>query len=338
MLGLTCSPGGLRPSTISIGGGAAQLSGILGPNTFVLVDARVRQLHPDLTAGAEHLLELDGGEAIKSMGVLEQVLRCIVRSGIDRGGTLVAVGGGTIGDLGGLAAAMYKRGIELVAVPTTLLSMLDSSVGGKTAINLPEGKNLAGQFWPAERVLIDPLLLATLDHEEFTSGLGEAIKMAIGLDSELFDLLERESEAILARVPSALERVIHLAVRAKIRVVEADPLESGERRLLNLGHTLGHALEGHARGNLRHGHAVARGLFFAVAIGQTRGLLAPQQADRCRRLLAAFGFAETPIPPMQDLMQFLARDKKVEGDRLHLVLPCGIGESRTTLVPLADLA
>ena len=257
---LTCKPGDAPPSTVRIGEGVSDLAIEPDrPGAFVLADPAVLEHAPRFADGCAGHMTVTGGEDAKTFATLGQVLRRMAQLDLDRGARLIALGGGTIGDLGGLAASLYKRGVELIAVPTTLLAMLDSSVGGKTAVNLPEGKNLIGRIWPASAVLIDPHFLRTLPDAEFTSGLGEAIKMAIGLDAELFELLETQPEAVAAREPEVLEQIILRAVIAKIRVVEEDVHESGPRRLLNLGHTLGHALEMHAESPIPHGaRAVVR--------------------------------------------------------------------------------
>jgi 3-dehydroquinate synthase len=299
---------------------------------LVIADARVLGAHP-LRIEAP-LLSIEGGEPSKTLAALERVLRRAAGEGCDRQATFVAVGGGSIGDLAGFAASVYLRGVRYVQVPTTLLAMLDSSVGGKTAVNLPEGKNLVGTFWPAQLVLMDPAFVATLSEPEYRSGLGEALKIGIGLSAPLFDLLERERAAVLRRDPGALAAMLELALAAKIAVVESDPRENGPRRLLNLGHTLGHALEAHGAGALPHGVAVARGLHFALELANERGTIAAGAAGRCRALLAAYGFAATPLPPAAALAPFVARDKKAQDGGLHVVLPTGIGSSQTCHLPL----
>lgn len=336
MIELVCAPPGEPASRVQIGVDRnAIVAAIDAQPSFVVADARVLALHPLPQRGG--VLPIDGGEHCKSPAWLERVLRAALQHGVDRSVTLVALGGGSVGDLGGLAASLLLRGVRFVQVPTTLLAMLDSSVGGKTAINLPEGKNLVGTFWPAALVLVHTGYLATLPDPEYRSGLGEALKVGIGLSAELFELLESGRDALLQRDPALLDRVVELAVRAKIRVVEADPRENGQRRLLNLGHTLGHALEAHAGGRLPHGIAVARGIAFALDLARARGDIDTAAAERCDRLLDAYGFERTPLPPASALAPFLRRDKKSEGDRLHMVLPTGIGTSTTSLIDVAAI-
>ncbi len=338
MIVLHCRPAGEGPSEIRIGNGVRRHLAAAGDRRgFALLDAGAPLLTEAVPAGwAQRAVA--GGEAIKTLATAAEVLGDLARAGIDRTGILAALGGGTIGDLGGLCASLYLRGIELWMVPTTLLAMVDSSVGGKNAVNLPAGKNLVGTVHPPRLVLIDPDFLPTLPDGEFRSGLGEVLKVALGLDPELFAFLEDEREAVLARQPAALAHAVERCVRAKIAVVEADLRESGPRRLLNLGHTLGHALEAHAGFGTPHGLCVARGLHFALRLGRSLDTIPPAAAGRAHALLRAYGFAETPLPPAAALLPFLARDKKVEGTAVHFVLPTGIGRSSTRALPLDDLA
>ncbi len=336
---LRCALGARPPTEVEVTVGCARLDAVGADQPRVVIaDAAVARHWPALLDGVRAPLLVEGGEGCKTLAVLERVLREMARRALRRDGCVVAFGGGSIGDLAGLAAALYVRGVDLVQVPTSLLAMLDSSVGGKTAINLPEGKNLAGAFWPARAVRIDPRLLATLPEDELRSGLGEALKIAIGLDADLFALLESRRDQVLACDPETMVAVIAAAVRAKIAIVERDPDERGARRLLNLGHTLGHALEAHSGYSVPHGVAVARGLHFAVALAERRQALPAADAARCRALLEAYGFAATPLPPFAELTEFLARDKKAEHDGVRFILPTAIGASRCELLPLTALA
>ncbi len=340
MTELTCAAPGHPDSRITIRAGVRRELGdsMSAENTFVLCDARVADSHPEVVPETAIAMPIGGGETSKSFDMLERVLRGLAQAGIDRNGTLFAFGGGTIGDLGGVVAALWLRGIRLVQVPTTLLAMVDSSVGGKTAINIPEGKNLVGAFWPPSEVWIDPEFLTTLPDDEFRSGLGEVLKAAIGLDADLFDFCTQNRERILAREHDALGRAIELSVRAKIRVVEADFREGHERRLLNLGHTLGHALEGVSGFTVPHGIAVARGIHFAIDLAAHVGAIAAPDADRCRELLTTFGYAPDPLPPREQLEPFVWRDKKREGNTLHFVLPTAIGASTTRAIAVDEFA
>lgn len=326
---LHCRPPGLRTTHVRLGvqiaGRAAQWAREAAPgDCFVLADAAVVRCH-----GESGDLVVPGGEPVKTWASLGTVLEQLTAAGIDRGGTLVALGGGAVGDLGGLAASLHLRGIDLVMLPTTLLSMVDSSVGGKTAVNLDAGKNLVGTFWPAREVWIDLRWLSTLPEHEYRSGLGEVAKVALGLDADLLDRLEAEPEALRRRDPDALAFAIERCLRAKIDIVEQDPREGGARRLLNLGHTLAHALEAHSGYRLPHGLAVARGLHAALDVAAACGELPAAQAARGRALLENLGFARDPLPPAADLAPWLERDKKRAGDEIHVVLPDGAGSCHT---------
>jgi 3-dehydroquinate synthetase len=336
---LRCTPADGRPTTVRIGTGslengvpAVAAERLPGRRTAIVADRKIAAAAgcDDSAGGApSSTLLLEAGEGIKTFEGLEGVLRSLVRAGFDRRSVLVAVGGGSVGDAVGLAAALLLRGVDLVSVPTTLLAMVDSSVGGKTAINLPEGKNLVGAYWPASEVWIDTDFLATLPEDEWRSGLGEVLKVAIGLDPDLFEHCEQHVGPLLARDAAAIEVAIARAVAAKIRVVEEDPREAGARRLLNLGHTLGHALEMASDFSIPHGVAVARGLHHAIDVARTQRTVERADAERMRKLLAAFGFEPHPLPEHSALSAFLGRDKKVVDGQLHAVLPTGIGRSAT---------
>lgn len=335
----------LRPATrILVGSGLAaklpQHVAELGSKrrVFAAVDQAVHDLYPGLVPGHWPRVLLAGGEDTKNLQTLERLLRALAQAELDRQTILVAVGGGSIGDVAGLAASLFLRGIDLVQVPTTLLAMLDSSVGGKNAINLEEGKNLVGTIWPPRLVLADVDLINSLPNEQLYSGLAEALKMAIGFSDALFELMLSQREGILAATPELLVEVVAQAVEKKIDTVEADPTEqTGRRRCLNLGHSLGHALEAHSDYTMLHGHAVARGLHFAVELAARRKLLAPTAAARCHELLESYGFTETELPPVEDLLPYLARDKKMQEGRLHVVLPIAIGTCRTVPMVLEEL-
>lgn len=331
MITLHCRPPGERPSEIRIGAGLArQLSQWLGARrSFVLADRRA-----PVPSGLTVDLALEGGEDLKTFTTLERVLGALARAGADRATTLVCIGGGSIGDLGGLAAALYHRGITHWQVPTTLLAMADSSVGGKTAVNLAEGKNLAGAVHPAELVVVDVEACSTLPEPEYRSGLAEVVKIAIGRDRELFELLEHSRDAVLARDIDMLVAVLHRAIAAKVAVVEADAHELGLRRLLNLGHTLGHALEARAQGAVPHGLCVAQGIHFALALALADRAITAVDAARCTRLLESLGFAREPLPRCHEVMPWIARDKKRVDATLHFAMPTGIGTSAVVPMPL----
>jgi len=261
----------------------------------LLSDENVARLHGSRlgTLSRRPGLAFPPGEDSKSFSVLERVLDFMVQAGLDRHSTLVAFGGGVVGDLGVLAAALFMRGIPVIQCPTTLLAQVDSSVGGKTAVNLQAGKNLAGVFHQPALVLADTEVLATLPEEELRSGLGEVVKTALIGDPGLLDLLERQSAAALVGDPALLEDVVARCVRVKAGVVARDPEEQGERRTLNLGHTFAHGIEQAAGfGRIPHGIAVAVGLRLAVAASAAAGRL--EDTGLARRLEALLGHLGLP--------------------------------------------
>lgn len=258
----------------------------------IVADRRVCELHGDL---ARHgidapMLELDGGEGIKTMSVLEEVLNFCAASSLSRSSILVAYGGGTVGDLTGLAASLFKRGLRVIQAPTTLLSQVDASVGGKTAINLAAGKNLAGTFHQPHAVYCDTGLLHTLSEPEYQSGLGEVLKTALIEGPEALAQLEADAPSLNARDAVALQETVTRCVQTKARVVVSDPEERGARRSLNLGHTFAHAIE-HAAGYGRvpHGVAVAVGLRLAADASSEVYGTATDLAGRLTALLEVFG-------------------------------------------------
>lgn len=302
-----------------------------GRPVFVVAQTPVLDLHGSaldalLTPAARRVdLPIPDGEAAKSLEVAGDLWRRMLDAGGKRDSRLVTFGGGSAGDLGGFVAGAFLRGIEYVQVPTTLLAQVDAAIGGKTAVDLPAGKNTVGLFHHPAAVVADTGVLATLPRGELRSGLVEAIKMAFLLDGDLFRRFERTLDDLLAGDAEALAPVVAAAARAKVGVVESDVREGGRRRLLNLGHTLGHAIES-ALGyqGLRHGEAVAYGILFALRLAESRGLAAadPTPFTRARHLLARLDLP--PLPPgldPEDLLDRLAKDKKARETGVVWVLP-----------------
>ena len=313
-----------------------------GRRTFVVTTPRVWGLHggslaPLLaTATAVHRLEVPEGEAAKSLPEAGRLWAEMLRLGGKRDSRLLAFGGGSVGDLGGFVAGCFARGIPCAQLPTTLLAQVDAAIGGKTAVDLPEAKNSVGVFHHPDLVVGDAAWLATLPPRELRAGLVEAVKMAFLLDPALFARLERELPALLAGEPAALAAAVHDAAAIKVRVVEADPAEAGERAILNFGHTLGHALEaagGYA--GLLHGEAVAWGMRFALRLAGARGLPAAA-AERLERVLAALAPEPLPAFDATDLLARLARDKKAREGGLGWVLPRDVGQGRWGVVVPPD--
>ncbi|MCY2957623.1 MAG: 3-dehydroquinate synthase [Planctomycetota bacterium] len=338
---LHCQPTGERATEIWLGAGAATALArrAVGRRGFALIDDAVaNNQRLELSTTTFHQQLVRGGEHLKTLTTAEAILRAMVNANCDRGSVLLAIGGGSVGDLGGFCASLFARGIELWHAPTSMLSMVDSSVGGKTAVNLPEGKNLIGTVHPATLVAIDPAFVRSEPETGFRSGLAEAIKMGLGLDAELFALLERQSALVLQRDDELITDVVHRSLAAKIAVIEQDPRETGRRRLLNLGHTLGHALEAVLEGRTRHGICVARGLWFALDVARELSSMSKAELARAEQLLRRYGFERTALPSIASLMTFLAHDKKVIGNVVHFALPTGIGRSEPRAIELSQLA
>lgn len=302
---------------------------------FVLTASDVWQRHaPRLArglAGRSHeILFYPGGEERKRLATVEALAEEMVQRGGDRSSLLLAFGGGVVNDVGGFLAAIFMRGIPVIQLPTTLLAQVDSGLGGKTGVNLESGKNLVGAFHQPLAVLIDPSVLETLPEREYRAGLFEVIKCAVIRSPELFTLLETRREDVLARHPAAVERMIAECVRVKAEVVSADERESDLRRILNFGHTFGHALEaetGYAR--LLHGEAVGIGMRAATLLAQRLGLLPEAEGRRILNLIGSYG----PTPPVGDvsahaLVLRLRSDKKTIRGEVHFVLPEAIGRVR----------
>ena len=270
----------------------------------------------------------DDSESAKDLATIEQIARQLVLAEADRHATIVAMGGGVVGDVAGFAAASYLRGVRLVHIPTTLVAQVDSSIGGKTGVNLPEGKNLVGAFYPPKLVIADPKVLLTLPHREYRSGLYEVVKYGIIADPDLFAYLERHMLALLRRDPKALAWVITRCIHIKAHVVARDEREGGLRHILNFGHTLGHALEAATRyRRFLHGEAIAWGMLAATLFGLATDRLRESEATRMLRLIASVG----PVPSLAgvraaQLRPILAGDKKARGGRVLWVLPRRLGK------------
>ena len=274
------------------------------------------------------MLSVLAGEQHKRMATVERLLEELAGAGADRDSILLAFGGGVIGDMTGFLAATYMRGIRYVQVPTTALAQIDSSIGGKTGVNLAAGKNLAGAFYHPLAVYADIDVLKTLPAAELRAGLQEAVKAGIIRDRTLFDFMDTQSAAVLAGDATALTRVIADSVRMKAEVVSADEREGGLRMILNLGHTLGHAIEA-ATGykQLLHGEAVAWGMLAAVAIAKRRGLVTVAEHDRVEHVVKLYGPLKRFQADAAQLVALTAKDKKNRGGDRSFVLPRGIGDA-----------
>lgn len=275
---------------------------------------------------------LPQGEPAKKLAVIEEAASALARLRVERGEPIVAIGGGALGDAAGFLAASFLRGIPIIHVPTTLVAQIDSSIGGKTAVDLPEGKNLVGAFHQPAAIVIDVAFLGTLPERERRAALAEAVKMAALGDERLFALLESDGDAIAKGAEAAFEsgavaELVERTAWAKVEIVSADERETGDRIRLNLGHSLGHAFEAAAGYSaLLHGEAVAYGLRAACRIGQELGVTPPERGARVEHLLDRLGLARRPLPyPLATVIRMLGTDKKHAGGHLRWVLPTSDG-------------
>jgi 3-dehydroquinate synthase len=325
-----------RSYTVTLGDGALErLTPLLDElrlpdRRFVVSSPLVWRLHgPRLarTLGALEPILVPDGERFKQLQTVSRVYEALIRANADRASTLVTFGGGVIGDMAGFAASTYLRGISLVHVPTTLLAQVDSAIGGKVGVNHALGKNLIGAFYQPHAVIIDPSVLATLPRREFRAGLYEIVKYGMTSSATLFDRIRRDRSAIFAKEPGVLLAIISESCRIKADVVSADEREAGPRRILNFGHTAGHALEAVTKyRRYRHGEAVGYGMLVAAELSAARGALARQDQTALADLIASLG----PLPPIADvspaeMLEAMKHDKKMIAGRLHFVLATTIG-------------
>ncbi len=346
MRAIPVSGGGFRPYEVAVGRGllgeaGARIAPLARGRTAIVTDETVAAIHADTVrasleaAGvATEIVSVPAGEASKSFVQLERVLDRLLEIGLDRRDVVVALGGGVVGDLAGLAAALYMRGIDFVQVPTTLLAQVDSSVGGKTAIDTPRGKNLVGAFHQPRLVLADIDALATLPERQLRSGWAEVLKHGLICDAAFFDWLAGEGADGARGDPAALERAVVRSVEIKSAVVGEDEKEAGRRALLNLGHTFGHAIEaelGFEEAALAHGEAVALGCCLAFRYSAREGLCPSADAERVETAVAAAGLptrlAQAGAFSADRLLALMMGDKKAEGGALTLVLARGIGQA-----------
>lgn len=314
-----------------------------GGSFFIISDENVktyatqaRKLLKDAGARVCEILILKPGEKTKSFTEFEKVCRWMLQNGVERTSTLIAIGGGVIGDLGGYAASSVMRGINFVQVPTTLLAQVDSSVGGKTGINAPEGKNMVGAFYQPKAVIADLDTLKTLPRRELLAGYAEIVKYGLLGDYAFFQWLEENGRDVCAMEPEALSYAIEKSVHAKALIVAADEREQGRRALLNLGHTFAHALESAARfdGRLLHGEAVSLGMVMAFDLSVRMGLCSPEDLARVEEHLISVGLpirASFIDPALntspKNLLDIMGRDKKTEKGKMAFILVDGIGQA-----------
>jgi 3-dehydroquinate synthase len=339
---------GFRPYEVQIGPGLLARAGetirplLARPRVAVVADARVAELHgPALAASLAAAgivldeIRVPPGEASKSFAELERVCDALLALDLDRKDLIVAFGGGVVGDLTGFAASIYKRGIDFIQIPTTLLAQVDSSVGGKTAIDTPRGKNLIGAFHQPRLVLCDLDVLSTLPDRDLRAGYAEVLKYGLLGDAAFFDWLSAEGDRVLARAPDAVAHAVARSVEMKAKIVGQDERESGRRALLNLGHTFGHALEAEVGFGdaLLHGEAVALGCAQAFRFSARLGLCSEVESRRVEAFIHAAGLPTRldQVPggpfPVSRLLAHMRQDKKAEGGAMVFVLARGIGRA-----------
>lgn len=320
--------GGTRRASVVVGGqGAFEQLGMYalqaaaaGSRLFVITDENVERAWGErildllgAASGGDYVLALTAGEGTKSLSKLELCWNWLAFRGARREDVVVALGGGVVGDLAGFAAATYLRGLSLWQIPTSVLAQVDSSVGGKTAVNLEAGKNLVGSFYQPDFVVIEPGTLATLPEEEYVSGLGEVVKYCLLHGEDLLDVLEKNIDAVRVRDRQIMDDLVRRCVNYKADVVEEDEFDQGRRAVLNLGHTAAHALERTVGyGAISHGSAVALGLLVAVALSEEYLGLEAEVLTRTRRILERLGIPTTiDLPPVESMLAAATRDKKI---------------------------
>ncbi|AXP37848.1 TPA: 3-dehydroquinate synthase [Haemophilus influenzae] len=308
-----------------------------GDRVMIVTNPTVAQFYLDTVIYAlekrgcvvDHVL-LPDGEKYKTLESLNLIFTALLQGNHGRDTTIIALGGGVIGDVAGFAAASYQRGVRLIQIPTTLLSQVDSSVGGKTAVNHELGKNMIGAFYQPSMVIIDTLTLNTLPKREVNAGLAEVIKYGAILDYEFFEWLEQHIDELVALNPEALQHCISRCCQIKADVVARDETEKGDRALLNLGHTFGHAIETHlGYGNWLHGEAVSTGMMMAAALSEELGDISIADVSRLEKLLARANLPTVSPDTMQpeDYLPHMMRDKKVLAGKLRLVLLKSLGQA-----------
>jgi 3-dehydroquinate synthase len=337
---IVCGSGVIRDASSEIRklGKFSRIHIVSSPKVWRAVGRRVQRALGLKNVHATHLM--DDAESAKNLFTLEKLSRSLVRAGIDRHALIIAVGGGVVGDVAGFAASTCQRGVALVQIPTTLISQVDSAVGGKTGVNLAEGKNLVGTFYPARLVLVDSAMLKPLPERQYRGGLAEVIKYGVIADTRLFAYLEKNFDAVLRRDPAALAYIIPRSLEIKAEVVSRDERESGLREILNFGHTFGHALETVTKYRVyQHGEAVAWGMMAAALLGHEIHLTPADEVSRIVSLVRRLA----PLPPWpkvppKKLIDAMRSDKKTRAGKLRFVLAPKIGKAEShDDVPLETL-
>lgn len=318
-------------------GDAAELLSQLLPERRVVVitDANIDRLYHPLLQKYEHFM-IGTGETVKTVHTAASLYRRFIEAGVDRSCFVLGIGGGIVTDVAGFVASTYMRGLEFGFVSTSLLGQVDASIGGKNGVNVDGFKNMVGTFTQPRFVICDTKMLSTLPEREFRAGLAEVIKAAIIADPELFGLLERTSPDALRKDVALLSQVVRAAVKIKTGIVARDEKEKGERRKLNLGHTVGHAIE-KCHHECNHGEAVATGIAVITRTAERCGLLREEEARRIEALIERYGFESTTTVTARRIINAITKDKKGDGEYIRLVLPVGIGSCIIKNIPKTEL-
>ncbi len=322
-------------SKVFIGEALGRLTSYCGAGKALIVtDPTVRSLYGHLFPPLE-VIEIGVGEQFKTLATVERLYEAFLQSEVDRSSLIVAIGGGLVCDVAGYAASTYLRGMRFGLVPSTLLAQVDASVGGKNGVNFKGYKNLVGTFTQPSFVICDSALLATLPETELRNGFAEAVKTALIGDADLFSFLEAAWQAALSLEAGVIERIVYDCLSVKTRIVSLDESEQGERRKLNFGHTIGHALE--KVGGFRHGEAVSVGMIAAARLSARRGLITDEVVGRLELLLKEFGLPVAARVNREKVRDALRRDKKKQNNQIHFVLLHGIGSVRIEPLDLDEL-
>ena len=318
-------------------GRISELLGELLPERRIIVitDANIDRRYHSLLERYECFM-IGTGESVKTLQTALSLYRRFIEAEVDRSCFILGIGGGIVTDIAGFVASTYMRGLEFGFVSTTLLSQVDAGVGGKNGVNVDGFKNMVGTFTQPKFVICDTELLKTLPEREFRAGLAEIVKAAIIADADLFATLEHSSIEELRRNNSLLEDVVAAAIKVKADIVCRDEKEKGERRKLNLGHTIGHAIE-KCSTQMNHGEAVAVGIAVVAHMAENLGLLSAADAERIVSVLERYGFVLTPPVTLRRLTNAISKDKKISGDYLNLVLPSGIGRCEIRKIPRPEI-
>ena len=322
-------------SRVVVGSVGELLPALLPAKRVVVVsDTNIDRHYHSLIEPYDHIL-IGLGESSKTLKTLDIIYRRFIELGVDRSCFVLAIGGGIVTDVAGFAASTFMRGLEFGFISTSLLGQVDASVGGKNGVNVDGYKNMVGTFTQPKFVICDVDLLRTLSPREFRTGLAEIIKAAVIADAELFEMLEQTDFSTLQRDTERLSEMVYRAIKVKADIVERDERESGDRRLLNLGHTLAHAIEKSST-KMNHGEAVAVGLALIAEVATSRDMLAVADKERIVALLERAGFMLDAPVEIRTLLKAVAKDKKAEGSDIHIVFPLGVGRCTVEKMPVEE--